>query len=80
VHEFLARLAVIEAQPDSKMPDRLQTGNLRDVLREDVFKKDVLREIDLGSTGEYNIVLTARPRGSLPTALWNCSYFLFLGE
>jgi hypothetical protein len=25
-------------------------------------------------------VLTARPRGSLPTALWNCSYFLFLGE
>lgn len=80
VHEFLARLAVIEAQPDSKMPDRPQTGNLRDVLREDVFKKDVLREIDLGSTGEYNIVLTARPRGSLPTALWNCSYFLFLGE
>lgn len=80
VHEFLARLAVIEAQPDSKRPDRPQTGNLRDVLREDVFKKDVLREIDLGSTGEYNIVLTARPRGSLPTALWNCSYFLFLGE
>jgi uncharacterized protein (DUF58 family) len=80
VHEFLARLAVIEAHADSKMPDPPRTGNLRDVLREDAFEKDVLREINLGSTGEYNIVLTARPRGSLPTALWNCSYFLFLGE
>jgi uncharacterized protein (DUF58 family) len=80
VHEFLARLAVIEAQPDSKMPRRPQTGNLRDIPREGVFPEDVLQQINLGSTGEYNIVLTARPRGSLPTALWNCSYFLFLGE
>ena len=74
VHEFLARLAVIEAQQDAETL-RPQNGKLRNVLRE-----DVLREINLGSTGEYNIVLTARPRGSLPTALWNCSYFLFLGE
>jgi len=28
----------------------------------------------------YNIVLTTRPRGSIPTALWNCSYMIFLGE
>lgn len=41
---------------------------------------DVLRGIDLGSAGEYNIVLTSRPRGSLPTALWNSSYFVFLGS
>jgi uncharacterized protein (DUF58 family) len=41
---------------------------------------DALRAIDLGSGGEYNIVLTSRPRGSLPTALWNSSYFVFLGD
>jgi uncharacterized protein (DUF58 family) len=28
----------------------------------------------------YNIVLTTQPRGSIPTALWNCSYMIFLGE
>src|SRR5580704_15600373 len=43
-------------------------------------QSDVLRAIDLGSGGEYNIVLTSRPRGSLPTALWNSSYFVFLGD
>jgi hypothetical protein len=31
-------------------------------------------------TGDYNIVLTCRPRGSVPTALWNRSYMIFLGE
>jgi uncharacterized protein (DUF58 family) len=41
---------------------------------------NVLRGIDLGSGGEYNIVLTSRPRASLPSALWNCSYFVFLGD
>jgi uncharacterized protein (DUF58 family) len=28
-------------------------------------------------TDDYNIILTARPRGSIPSALWNSSYFLF---
>jgi uncharacterized protein (DUF58 family) len=27
---------------------------------------------------DYNIILTARPRGTIPTALWNCSYFVFI--
>lgn len=31
-------------------------------------------------TGDYNIVLTTRPRGTIPTGLWNCSYMLFLGD
>jgi uncharacterized protein (DUF58 family) len=31
-------------------------------------------------TADYNIVLTCRPRGSVPTALWNRSYMIFLGE
>jgi len=78
LHDFLARLAVIEPkkepQKDVQAGQAQQAGRLRDLQRE-----DVLRQIDLGSTGEYNIILTARPRGSLPTALWNCSYVVFLG-
>ncbi len=74
VHEFLARLAVIEAQDDSPAAIGPQAGP-RGLLRE-----NVLRDLNLGSSGEYNIVLTARPRGSLPTALWNSSYFIFLGN
>src|SRR6201997_5220514 len=31
-------------------------------------------------TGDYNIVLTSRARGSIPTALWNCSYLLFFAD
>jgi uncharacterized protein (DUF58 family) len=27
----------------------------------------------------YNIILTTRPRGGIPTALWACSYFVFIG-
>jgi hypothetical protein len=41
---------------------------------------DALEEMNLGSSDAYNIVITARPRGSLPTPLWNSSYFLFAGE
>ncbi len=69
LHEFLAHLAVIEPQNNPQAGPEPQAG----------LPRDVLRELDLGSTAEYNIVLTARPRGSLPTALWNCSYFVFLG-
>lgn len=29
-------------------------------------------------TDDYNLILTARPRGSIPTSLWACSYFLFM--
>ena len=27
---------------------------------------------------DYNVILTARPRGSIPTPLWTCSYFVFM--
>ena len=64
LHEFLAHLAVIEPQTAPQGTPGPQAGLLRDV--------------DLARTGEYNIVLTAHPRGSLPTAWWNCSYFVFL--
>jgi uncharacterized protein (DUF58 family) len=33
----------------------------------------------LQPSGDYNIILTARPRGGIPTALWACSYFVFIG-
>jgi len=31
-------------------------------------------------TDDYNVILTARPRGSIPTRLWTCSYFLFMNQ
>ena len=71
-HEFLRRLAVI-APLSSVVAQR--AGSLPDTARE-----DVLSTISVGGAGEYNIVLTARPRGSLPTALWNCSYCVFIGD
>ncbi|HWY21744.1 MAG TPA: DUF58 domain-containing protein [Candidatus Acidoferrum sp.] len=73
LHEFLVRLAVIEPLRNPLAEPGPQADLPRDLPRE-----GVLQAID-GSTGEYNIVLTARPRGSLPTALWNCSYVVFLG-
>ena len=33
----------------------------------------------LQPSDDYNIILTTRARGSIPTALWACSYFVFLG-
>jgi uncharacterized protein (DUF58 family) len=75
LHEFLAQLAVIEPQKDPHAAIVAQAGSPRDLVR-----PDVLRQVDHAATGEYNIVLTARPRGSLPTALWNCSYFIFLAN
>jgi uncharacterized protein (DUF58 family) len=75
VHEFLARLAVIEPRANPYVRPEKPASAVPTFLHE-----DVLRSIDLGSGGDYNIVLTARPRGSLPTTLWNCSYFIFLGD
>jgi hypothetical protein len=34
----------------------------------------------LPSSDEYNIILTARPRGTIPTSLWASSYFVFIGQ
>jgi len=34
----------------------------------------------LQPTDDYNIILTSRARGSVPTALWACSYFVFIGS
>jgi uncharacterized protein (DUF58 family) len=40
--------------------------------------RSVIDTLDVSE--DYNIILTSRPRGSIPTALWNCSYFVFIGK
>lgn len=40
--------------------------------------KSILDELHL--TDDYNVILTSRPRGSIPTPLWSRSYFVFFGE
>jgi uncharacterized protein DUF58 len=30
-------------------------------------------------SGDYNIILTTRPRQTIPANLWACSYFIFIG-
>ena len=66
LHEFLARLAVINPQ-----------RNFRDGSSS---RSNLIEEIKAEGGGEYNIVISARSRDSLPSALWNCSYFVLLGE
>jgi uncharacterized protein (DUF58 family) len=34
----------------------------------------------LRPSDDYNIILTTRARGSIPTSLWACSYLVFLGQ
>jgi uncharacterized protein (DUF58 family) len=64
LHEFLAWLAVIEPRSKEK----------------GVAAQDALHELNLANSGDYNVVVTGRTRGSLPTALWNSSYFVFVGD
>ena len=33
---------------------------------------------ELRLSDDYNVILTTRPRGTIPTALWACSYFVFI--
>ena len=35
---------------------------------------------NLRISDDYNVILTTRPRGTIPTALWACSYFIFIGS
>jgi uncharacterized protein (DUF58 family) len=80
LHEFLAWLAVIEPV-DLRNKDAVK--NSIGVNRPNdtgIPFEDVLRELALDNSDDFNVVITARPRGSLPTALWNSSYFVFVGE
>jgi uncharacterized protein (DUF58 family) len=79
LHEFLRRLAVIEPVPNSLggKPDPLVHAKKDDAASR---MADVFLELTSGGINQYNIVLTAQVRGSVPTELWNCSYFFFIGE
>jgi hypothetical protein len=33
---------------------------------------------DLAASGDYNVIVTAQARGSIPTHLWASSYFVFM--
>ena len=68
LHEFLAWLALVEPTGAVKRPTREEEKNSCDAFA-------ALR----GSADEYNIVVTARSRGTIPTELWNSSYFVFVG-
>lgn len=41
-------------------------------------ESSVLSQLKL--TDDYNLVVTARQRGSIPNALWQSSYFVFIGQ
>jgi uncharacterized protein (DUF58 family) len=45
-------------------------------LIEPASEESILEKLQV--TDDYNVILTARPRGSIPTRLWNSSYFIFL--
>ena len=72
LHEFLAWLAVIEPGTSETPTETKDQGR--------ACPEDALRQMNLTSSDAYNIVITARARGTLPTALWNCSYFIFAGD
>ena len=70
LHEFLAWLATVE--PSGKPAKSSGPSS--------VGSQDLMQELRRGPGDEYNIVVTARARGTVPTALWNSSYFVFVGE
>lgn len=74
LHEFLSWLAVIEAGSSGPAIPASTA------VAQDALKGMNLSGMNLGKSDEYNIVVTARPRGSMPTALWTCSYFVFIGD
>jgi uncharacterized protein (DUF58 family) len=78
LHEFLAWLAVIEPASSSEPNPESSARNRRKDTGES--HTDILREMCLETSDAYNIVITARPRGSLPTPIWDSSYFIFAAE
>ncbi len=74
LYGFLAQLAVMEPAGDKTVP----TEDVAAIPVIDAL--DDLSDLDAAPSDQYNIVVTARPRGSVPTALWSCSYFVFLQD
>jgi len=78
LHEFLGWLAVIQPagyKRTTSQPIALQ----QDTTATQTSASDSLHELT-GVSDDYKIVITARPRGSLPAAWWDSCYFVFIGE
>jgi hypothetical protein len=41
-------------------------------------RDDLAKDLAVQDGSEYHIIITARPRGSVPTGLWDRSYMVFL--
>lgn len=80
VYEFLGWLAVIEPEKIENHKVEPTTTETAGTGKPQSRLDSVLHALDLAHSDEYNIILTARRRGSLPNDLWNSSYFVFLGE
>src|ERR1700758_5114877 len=65
LHEFLGWLAVVEPATNSDSA---------------ASPHDPWREMNASPTNEYHIAVTARARGTVPTALWDSSYFVFVKD
>ena len=71
MYEFLRYLALV--QPGAGQPPQdAKTGRVGDP------GESILDQLEV--TDDYNVILTARPRGSIPTRLWACSYFVFMNQ
>lgn len=87
LYEFLGWLATIEplpAEPGNLSASQNDTvgqntsNSAAIAFNSTSFAQDPLHELTINPSGEYNIVVTARARGSLPSSLWNSSYFVFV--
>lgn len=65
LHEFLGWLAVVEPAKNSDSA---------------ASARDPWREMNASPSDEYFIAVTARARGTVPTALWDSSYFVFVKD
>jgi uncharacterized protein (DUF58 family) len=74
VYEFLAQLAVIEPLADRTPSDGSESDGAEALRIHSSRSLDAMfQEAILTNAGEYNILLTVRPRASLPEAFLTCS-------
>jgi uncharacterized protein (DUF58 family) len=76
IHDFLSWLAVI--QPGRPFLD--SRGAEKGRQEAPTFSADAWRDLGLGSSEDYHIVITGRPRSSLALAQRQDCYVIFLGQ
>jgi uncharacterized protein (DUF58 family) len=81
LYEFLRWLALIAPGTAGDLRDEAAQAKSRtDGKSLASVSSDLLYDLNDPVEGEYNIILTARARGTLPNSLWNSSYFVFIGD